>query len=210
MSADDEMPSAAQLQRRRADGRLTPRSRIARHRGRLNWLRACGARRQRRDRVGGRHRLGVAGPTTNRGPHLHRWAGRAGRGAVSMALARVRVRLQPARQRNARRSSRRNANSPPPRSRTDRADRPVRSQGLSAATAHTVAVELSGRGALAAHLDAELHIDPADIPSPVRPQVHRHCRSTSGAVLPDAGHPAAPGRPAGTGLRFVAVLIAWA
>jgi vacuolar iron transporter family protein len=41
-------------------------------------------------------------------------------------------------------------------------------KGLSAATARTVAAELTGHGALAAHLDAELHIDPADISSPVQ------------------------------------------
>ena len=41
-------------------------------------------------------------------------------------------------------------------------------KGLSAATARTVAAELTSHGALAAHLDAELHIDPADIPSPVQ------------------------------------------
>jgi len=33
-------------------------------------------------------------------------------------------------------------------------------KGLSAATARTVATELTGHGALTAHLDAELHIDP--------------------------------------------------
>jgi len=41
-------------------------------------------------------------------------------------------------------------------------------KGLSPATARTVATELTSHGALAAHLDAELHIDPADIPSPVQ------------------------------------------
>src|SRR3954470_3084597 len=35
-------------------------------------------------------------------------------------------------------------------------------KGLSAATARTVATELTARGALSAHLDAELHIDPTD------------------------------------------------
>jgi hypothetical protein len=37
-------------------------------------------------------------------------------------------------------------------------------EGLSAATARTVATELTSHGAFAAHLDAKLHIDPADIP----------------------------------------------
>ena len=39
-------------------------------------------------------------------------------------------------------------------------------KGLSAATARTVATELTARNALAAHEDAELHIDPADLPNP--------------------------------------------
>jgi vacuolar iron transporter family protein len=51
-------------------------------------------------------------------------------------------------------------------------------KGLSAATARTVATELTSHGALAAHVDAELHIDPADIPSPARPP-HRRYRSQS-------------------------------
>jgi len=53
-----------------------------------------------------------------------------------------------------------------------------------AATARTVAVELTARGALAAHLDAELHIDPADIPSPVQAASASALSFTSGAVLP--------------------------
>ena len=44
-------------------------------------------------------------------------------------------------------------------------------EGLSAATARTVAEELTARDPLAAHLDAELHIDPDDIPSPVQAAV---------------------------------------
>ena len=49
-------------------------------------------------------------------------------------------------------------------------------KGLSAATARTVAAELTARGPLAAHLDAELHIDPADIPSPIQAAGARRCR----------------------------------
>jgi hypothetical protein len=48
-------------------------------------------------------------------------------------------------------------------------------KGLSAGTARTVAAELTARDALAAHLDAELHIDPADIPVRFRPQALRRC-----------------------------------
>ena len=52
-------------------------------------------------------------------------------------------------------------------------------KGLSAATARTVAAELSAHDALAAHLDAELHIDPDDLVSPVQAAARRHCRSPS-------------------------------
>ena len=57
-------------------------------------------------------------------------------------------------------------------------------KGLSAATARTVATELISHGALAAHLDAELHIDPADIPSPVQAAAASALAFTVGAVLP--------------------------
>ena len=40
-----------------------------------------------------------------------------------------------------------------------------------AATARTVAAELTARRSLGAHLDAELHIDPADIPSPIQVKI---------------------------------------
>jgi VIT1/CCC1 family predicted Fe2+/Mn2+ transporter len=51
-------------------------------------------------------------------------------------------------------------------------------KGLSAATARIVAAELTARNALSAHLDAELHIDPADIPSPVQAAAASALRGT--------------------------------
>jgi VIT1/CCC1 family predicted Fe2+/Mn2+ transporter len=82
-------------------------------------------------------------------------------------------------------------------------------KGLSAATARTVADELSARGALAAHLDAELHIDPADIPSPVQAAGASALSFMSGALLPMLAILLPP-----AGLRvpvtFVAVLLALA
>jgi vacuolar iron transporter family protein len=57
-------------------------------------------------------------------------------------------------------------------------------KGPSAATARTVAAELTSHSALAAHLDAELHIDPADIPSPVQAAAASALSFTSGALLP--------------------------
>ena len=57
-------------------------------------------------------------------------------------------------------------------------------KGLSAATARTVAAELTSHDAFAAHLDAELHIDPADIPSPVQAAAASAVSFTVGALLP--------------------------
>ena len=57
-------------------------------------------------------------------------------------------------------------------------------KGLWAATARAVAVELSAHGALAAHLETELHIDPADIPSPVQAAGTSALSFLSGALLP--------------------------
>src|SRR5215217_8754067 len=57
-------------------------------------------------------------------------------------------------------------------------------KGLSAHTARQVAHELTQRDALAAHLDAELNIDPADIVSPWRAAVASAAAFTVGGVLP--------------------------
>ncbi len=57
-------------------------------------------------------------------------------------------------------------------------------KGLSPTTARTVATELTARGALNAHLDAELHIDPADIASPVQAAGASALSFVSGALLP--------------------------
>ena len=80
---------------------------------------------------------------------------------------------------------------------------------LSAATARIVAAELTARNALSAHLDAELHIDPADIPSPVQAAAASALSFTSGALLPMLAillPPAALRVP----VTFVAVLVALA
>ena len=80
-------------------------------------------------------------------------------------------------------------------------------KGLSAATARTVAAELSAHDALAAHLDAELHIDPDDLVSPVQAAAASALSFTAGALLPLVAillPPAALRVP----ITFVAVLIA--
>ncbi len=57
-------------------------------------------------------------------------------------------------------------------------------KGLSAETARTVAVELTSHNALAAHLEAELHIDPADIPNPMHAAGASALSFVVGALLP--------------------------
>ena len=57
-------------------------------------------------------------------------------------------------------------------------------KGLSANTARQVAHELTERDALAAHLDAELNLDPTDIVSPWRAALASAVAFTIGGVLP--------------------------
>jgi len=183
MSADDITPSDAQVQAA-AQGRATHpgEPHAGGTAGRLNWLRAgvLGANDGIVSVAG--LVVGVAGATSSRGPIFT--AGLAGlvAGAVSMALGEyVSVSSQ----------------------------RDSEARGLSAATARTVAVELTARGALAAHLDAELHIDPDDIPSPVQAAAASALSFTSGALLPLLAillPPAAVRVP----VTFAAVLIALA
>jgi VIT1/CCC1 family predicted Fe2+/Mn2+ transporter len=73
-------------------------------------------------------------------------------------------------------------------------------KGLLARTAEQVAAELTANDPLAAHLDAELHIDPQDMPSPaqasrrLRNLIHRrrgappHCHPAATAGLAGIGH----------------------
>lgn len=59
-----------------------------------------------------------------------------------------------------------------------------RAQGLTDATARQVAVELTERDALRAHLAAELHIDPDDLVSPWRAAMASALAFVSGGILP--------------------------
>src|ERR1700753_4231196 len=208
MSADDEMPSAAQVQAAES-GRAThhrePHS--GGTEGRLNWLRAAvlGANDGIVSVAG--IVIGVAGATTARGPIFT--AGLAGlvAGAVSMALGEyVSVSSQRDSERAEIRQEKRELASTPEAELTELTAL-YEAKGLSAATARTVAVELSARGALAAPLDCELHIDPDDIPSPVQAAGAAPLSFPSGALLPVLAILLPP-----AGLRvpvtFVAVLIA--
>ena len=57
-------------------------------------------------------------------------------------------------------------------------------KGLSAQTAKTVAVELTAHDALAAHLDAELNIDPDNIANPWHAALASAIAFVSGGILP--------------------------
>ena len=185
MSADDGMPSAAQVEAAEAGQATHPRephaSGIA---GRLNWLRAAvlGANDGIVSVAG--IVIGVAGATTARGPIFT--AGLAGlvAGAVSMALGEyVSVSSQRDSEHAQIRQEKRELASIPEAELAELTAL-YEAKGLSAATARTVAAELTARNPLAAHLDAELHIDPADIPSPVQAAGASALSFTTGALLP--------------------------
>jgi len=208
MSADDGTPSAAQVEAA-ASGRAThPREpHTGSTAGRLNWLRAAvlGANDGIVSVAG--IVIGVAGATTNRGPIFT--AGLAGlvAGAVSMSLGEY---VSVSSQRDSERADIRQETQ-------ELADDPdaelaelaalYEAKGLSAATARTVAAELTARGALNAHLDAELHIDPTDIASPAEAAGASALSFLFGALLPMLAILLPP-----AGLRvpltFVAVLVA--
>ena len=210
MSVGDAMPSVAQVKAAESGRPTHPREpHSGSSAGRLNWLRAgvLGAN----DGIVSVAAIviGVSGATTARGPIFT--AGLAGLvgGAVSMALGEY---VSVSSQRDSERAQiaqeqRELADSP--EAELTELTALYEAKGLSAATARTVADELSARGALAAHLDAELHIDPADIPSPVQAAGASALSFMSGALLPMLAILLPP-----TGLRvpvtFVAVLLALA
>ena len=149
----------------------------------------------------------MAGATTARGPIFT--AGLAGlvAGAVSMALGEyVSVFSQRDSERAEIKQEKRELADAPDAELTELTAL-YEAKGLSAATARTVATELTARGALAAHLDAELHIDPADIPSPVQAAGASALSFTLGALLPMLAIPLPPAS-LRVPVTFAAVLVA--
>ena len=208
MSADDGTPSAAQVEAA-AGGRAThpQEPHTGGTAGRLNWLRAAvlGANDGIVSVAG--IVIGVAGATSARGPIFT--AGLAGlvAGAVSMALGEyVSVSSQRDSQR-AMMAQEKHELAASPEAELAELTALYEAKGLSAATARTVAAELTSHGALAAHLDAELHIDPADIPSPVQAAAASALSFTVGAVLPLLAILLPPAT-ARVAVTFAAVLIA--
>lgn len=177
--------------------------------GRLNWLRAgvLGANDGIVSVAG--IVVGVAGATNSRAPIFT--AGLAGlvAGAVSMSLGEY-VSVS---------SQRDTETALVAKERTELADTPdeelaeltalYEAKGLTAATAATVAAELTAHDALAAHLDVELNIDRDDLASPAQAAAASALAFTVGAALPLLAIllPPAPWRVAVT---VVAVLLALA
>src|ERR1700761_1983057 len=152
--------------------------------GRLNWLRAgvLGANDGIVSVAG--IVIGVAGATSSRGPVFT--AGLAGLGGGAGAVARgeyVSVSSQRDSE-HAQIAQEKRELAVTPEAELTELTALYEAKGLSPATARTVAVELTARDPLAAHLDAELHLDPADIPSPVQAAGASALSFTSGALLP--------------------------
>ncbi|HEY6746619.1 MAG TPA: VIT family protein [Mycobacteriales bacterium] len=152
--------------------------------GRLNWLRAgvLGAN----DGIVSVSGLvvGVAGATTDRGPIFT--AGLAGlvAGAVSMALGEyVSVSSQRDSERALLETERRELAEMPEQELAE-LTAIYRHKGLSEATATAVATELTALDPLAAHLEAELHLDPEQIANPIQAALASALAFVLGAVLP--------------------------
>ncbi|WP_426596018.1 VIT1/CCC1 transporter family protein [Cellulomonas sp. McL0617] len=178
-----------------------------RNAARLNWLRAgvLGANDGIISTAG--LILGVAGATSAIGPILT--AGIAGlvAGAVSMALGEY---VSVSSQRDAERAL-------IAQERQELLDDPdgelaelaaiYRSKGISPATARLVAAELTAHDPVAAHLDAELGLDPEALTNPTHAAVSSGISFTAGAALPILAVALAPA-PIRIPVTFVAVLVA--
>jgi VIT1/CCC1 family predicted Fe2+/Mn2+ transporter len=179
------------------------------HAARLNWLRAgvLGANDGIISTAG--LVVGVAGATRDIGPILT--AGLAGlvAGAVSMALGEY---VSVSSQRDAERSlieREKRKLEEDPEAELEQLAEIYRAKGMSAATAHTVAVELTEHDVYAAHIDAQLGLDPDDLTNPSHAAISSGIAFTLGAILPILAiwlAPAAVRIP----VTFVAVLLALA
>jgi VIT1/CCC1 family predicted Fe2+/Mn2+ transporter len=175
----------------------------------LNWLRAgvLGANDGIISTAG--LVVGVAGATTALGPIVT--AGIAGvvAGAVSMALGEY---VSVSSQRDAEKAlieRERRELAEDPEGELEELAEMYRARGLSASTAHAVAAELSAIDPFAAHLEAELGLDPDDLTNPTHAAISSGIAFTAGAVLPIAAITLAPAA-IRIPVTFVAVLVALA
>jgi VIT1/CCC1 family predicted Fe2+/Mn2+ transporter len=208
MDRDDTVPSSDAVEAAGRGEQTHPAEpHAASSAGRLNWLRAAvlGADDGIVSVAG--IVVGVAGATAARGPIFT--AGLAGlvAGAVSMALGEY---VSVSSQRDselAQLAQEKRELAETPELEMAELTALYQAKGLSAQTAQIVAAELTARDPLAAHLDAELHLDPDDLAHPVQAAAASALSFTSGALLPLLAillPPAAWRVP----VTFVAVLIA--
>ncbi len=152
--------------------------------GRLNWLRAgvLGANDGIVSVAG--IVVGVAGATSARGPIFT--AGLAGlvAGAVSMALGEYVSVSSQRDSENAQLALERRELAETPDDELNELAAIYQAKGLSAKTARTVALELTEHDAFAAHVDAELGIDPDDLANPVEAAGASALSFVVGAILP--------------------------
>lgn len=128
--------------------------------------------------------IGVAGATNERAALIT--AGMAGlaAGAISMSLGEY---VSVSSQRDAERAQlalERRELAEDPRGELIELAMLYRDKGLSPETAHRVAEELTARDALAAHAEAELHLDPTDLVSPIGAAVASALAFIVGALIP--------------------------
>jgi vacuolar iron transporter family protein len=185
MSNDDELPRQDQVEAAEIGQPTHPREPHAGFSaGRLNWLRAgvLGANDGIVSVAG--IVVGVAGATSARGPIFT--AGIAGlvAGAVSMALGEYVSVSSQRDSENAQLAQERRELSETPEDELVELTAIYEAKGLSAATAQQVALELTEHDALAAHIDAELNLDPDDLANPVQAAAASALSFTLGAVLP--------------------------
>jgi VIT1/CCC1 family predicted Fe2+/Mn2+ transporter len=150
----------------------------------LNWLRAgvLGANDGIVSVAG--IAIGVAAATTDRGPIFA--AGMAGlvAGALSMALGEyVSVSTQRDTEKALLAKERRELTEEP-EAELDELIGLYQAKGLSPETARTVAIELTEHDAFAAHIDAELGIDPDELTNPWQAAISSAISFTIGALLP--------------------------
>ena len=175
--------------------------------GRLNWLRAgvLGANDGIISTAG--LVVGVAAATTAMGPILT--AGTAGlvAGAVSMALGEyVSVSTQRDTEKSLLETERRELADDPEAELSELADIYVH-KGLSESTARLVSQELTAKDAFAAHVDAELNLDPNDLTNPWHAAFASAIAFTLGSLLPLVAIVASPAR-VRIPVTFVVVVLA--
>nr|WP_296773551.1 VIT family protein [Rhodococcus sp. (in: high G+C Gram-positive bacteria)] len=176
---------------------------------RLNWLRAgvLGANDGIVSTAG--LVVGVAAVTAERGPILTAGAAGLVAGAVSMALGEY---VSVSTQRDTEKSLLAKEEAElrdDPEAELEELASIYEEKGLSKATALTVARELTAHDAFAAHVDAELRLDPDDLTSPIQAALSSALSFTIGASLPLLAI-LAPPTTARIPVTFVAVLLALA